>query len=100
VERRLCGGTAIDELDGGDLEEAGLGLTIAAALVACAALVLMSVPVAIALFHPALRLGWVGGVAGSLGVALGGVKVLAMAWAAGARLLRPHPAPASPAFAD
>jgi hypothetical protein len=100
VERRLCGGTAIDDLDGGDLEEAGLGLTLAAALVACAAILLVLVPIAVALFQPEVPLAWVGGIAAGAGAALGGVKLLAIAWAAGTRLLRPHPAPASPAFAD
>jgi hypothetical protein len=99
VERRLCGGTAIDDLDG-DLDEAGLGLTLAAAVVACAAILLVSVPVAIALFQPEVPVAWVGGVAGSVGAALGGVKLVAMAWAAGARLLRPHPVISSAAFAD
>ena len=94
------GGTAIDELDGGEIEDAGLGTVLAAALVACAALLLVLIPVAIALFQPVLPLAWMGGVAASFGAALGGVKLLAIAWAAGARLLRPHPAPASPAFAD
>ena len=82
------------------MEEAGLGMALAAVVVACAAILLALIPVAIALFQPVLPLAWMGGVAASFGAALGGVKLLAIAWAAGARLLRPHPAPASPAFAD
>ena len=94
------GGTAIDELDGGEMEDAGLGTALAAAMVACGAILLVMIPVAIALFQPVLPLAWMGGVAASFGAALGGVKLLAIAWGAGARLLRPHPAPASPALAD
>jgi hypothetical protein len=82
------------------MEDAGLGMGLAAVLVACAAILLPLIPVAIALFQPVLPLAWMGGVAATFGAALGGVKLLAIAWAAGARLLRPHPAPASPAFAD
>jgi hypothetical protein len=82
------------------MEEAGLGLALAAVLVACAAILLVLIPVAIAVFRPEVPLAWVGGVAASVGAALGGVKLLAIAWAAGARLLRRHRAPASPAFAD
>ena len=99
MERRLCGGTAIDELDD-ELEDAGFGWTVAALLVACAAILLVVVPVAIALFQPEAPPAWLDVAAGSLGAALGGVKLLAMAWAAGARLLRPHQVPGSPAFAD
>jgi hypothetical protein len=93
------GGTAIDELDD-ELEGAGLGVTVAAVLVACAAVLFVLVPVAIAMVQPEVPLAWVGGVAGSVGAALGGVKLVAMAWAAGARLLRPHPVTSSAAFAD
>ena len=100
MERRLCGGTAIDGLDGGEFEEAGLGLTLAAAFVVGTAFVLALIPVAIALFQPAPQLGWLGGIAGILGAGVGGVKVLAMAWGAGARLLGPHPVTATAAFAD
>jgi hypothetical protein len=82
------------------MKEAGLGGTLAALVVACAAILLVLIPVGIALFQPVLPLAWMGGAAAGLGAALGGVKLLAIAWAAGARLLRPHPAPASPAFAD
>ena len=93
------GGTAIDELDD-KLEGAGLGVALAAFLVACAAVLLVLVPVAIAVFQPQVPLAWVGGVAGSVAAALGGVKLVAMAWAVGARLLRPDPVTASAAFAD
>jgi hypothetical protein len=93
------GGTAIDELND-ELEGAGLGVTLAAVLVACAAVVLVLVPVAIAVFRPEVPLAWVGGAAGSVGAALGGIKLVAMACGAGARLLRPRPVTASAAFAD
>jgi hypothetical protein len=82
------------------MEDAGLGTAPAAVLVACAAIVLALIPVAIALFQPALPPAWIGGVAATFGASLGGVKLLAIAWAAGGRLLRPHPVPASRAFAD
>ena len=75
-------------------------MTLAAATVACAALLLALVPVAIALFQPEVPVAWMGGIAGCVGAALGGAKLLAMAWAAGARLSRPHPVTASAAFAD
>jgi hypothetical protein len=93
------GGTAIDELDG-DREEAGGGLTLAATLVACAAILLVLVPVAIALFQPEMPLAWASAIAGGVGAALGGVKLVAMAWGAGARLLRPQWVTASSAFGD
>jgi hypothetical protein len=82
------------------MEEADPGMALAAVLVACAAIALALIPVAIALFQPALPPAWIGVVAATFGASLGGVKLLAIAWAAGERLLRPHPAPASPAFAD
>jgi len=93
------GGTAIDELDD-KLEGAGLGVALAAFLVACAAVLLVLVPVAIAVFQPQVPLAWVGGAAGIVGATLGGVKLVAMAWGAGARLLSPDPVTASAAFAD
>jgi hypothetical protein len=93
------GGTAIDKLND-ELEQGGPGPTLAVLLVACAAILLVLVPVAVALFQPELQLAWVGGLAGSIGAALGGVKLVAMAWGVGARLLRPHPVTASAALAD
>ena len=75
-------------------------MTLAAAIVACGALLLALVPIAIALFQPEVPLAWMGGLAGCIGAALGGVKLLAMAWAVGARLMRPHPVTAPAAFAD
>lgn len=93
------GGTAIDELDG-DVEEAGRGLTLAATLVACVAILLVLAPVAIALFQLELPLAWASAVAGSVGATLGGIKLVAMAWGAGARLLRPRWVTASSAFGD
>jgi hypothetical protein len=93
------GGTAIDELDD-DLGEAGAGVTLATLLVACAALSLGLLPVVIALFQPVVALAWAGGVAGSLGAALAVVKLVAMAWGAGNRLLGEHPASVPAALAD
>ncbi len=93
------GGTAIDELND-EFEQGGLGPTLAVLLVACAAILLVLVPIAVALFQPALQVAWVGGLAVSVGGALGGVKLVAMAWGVGARLLRPDPVAASAALAD
>jgi hypothetical protein len=75
-------------------------LTLTAVLVACAAVLLVLAPVAIAWWRPEVPLALVGGVAGSIGAALGGVKLVAMAWGLGASLLRPHPVTASAAFVD
>ena len=49
------------------MKNAGLGTALAAALVACAAILLVLIPVAIALFQPVLPLAWMGGVAGTVG---------------------------------
>jgi hypothetical protein len=92
------GGTAIDELD--DLEEGGVGLTFAAGLVACAAISLALLPIVIVLFQPTVIVIWSGRLAGSLGFALAVVKLLAMAWGAGNRLLVWHPASVPAALAD
>ena len=75
-------------------------MTLAAAIVACGALLLALVPIAIALFQPEVPFAWMGGLAGCIGAALGGVKLLAMVWAAGARLMRPHQVTAPAALAD
>jgi hypothetical protein len=89
----------VDEL-GADLDGAGLGSPLAAVLVACAAIALVLIPVTIALFQPSVPLAWLGGAAGSFGVAVGGVKLVAMAWGAGTRLFGQHPASVSAALAD
>jgi hypothetical protein len=92
------GGTAIDELD--DLGEGGVGLTFAAGLVACAALSLALLPIVIALFQQTVAVVWAGRLAGSLGVAMAVVKLLAMGWGAGNRLLGWHPASVPAALSD
>ena len=73
---------------------------LAAALVACAAVLLAVVPVVIAIFQPVELLASAGGIAGSFGAALGVVKLVAMAWGAGNRLLGERQARVPAAFAD
>lgn len=57
-----------------------------------AALSLAALPGAIALRVLALPVEWVGAGLTLLGAALGGVKLIAMAWAIGGRFLIAHPA--------
>jgi hypothetical protein len=85
---------------GADLDGPGLGSALATVLVACAAIALVLIPVTIALFQPPVPLAWLGGAVGSFGIAVGGVKLVAMAWGAGTRLLGQHPASVSAALAD
>jgi len=77
-----------------------LGSALAVILVAAAALLLAVLPTAIALWVLALPGGWVGAGLGSLGTAVFGVKLIAMAWAMGARLSRDPTAGAALACAD
>jgi len=73
---------------------------LAATAIATAALVLVVSPAIIAMRFVALPSGWVGTGLGCLGAAVGGVKLIAMAWAVGGRLPAVHPASASVALAD
>jgi hypothetical protein len=77
-----------------------LGSALAEALVAVAALFLAVLPAAVALQVLALPVGWVGAALGSLGAALFGVKLIAVAWAMGTRLLIAHRARAAVVCAD
>ena len=72
----------------------GLGLASALALIAvvAAALLLAVLPAVIALRVLALPVEWVGAGLGTLGAALFGVKLIAMACAVGGRLSAAHPA--------
>lgn len=89
----------VDEL-APDLEGLGLGSALAVILVAAAALLLAVLPAAIALRVLALPGGWVGAGLGSLGTAVFGVKLIAMAWAMGTRPSRDPRAGAAVACAD
>jgi hypothetical protein len=83
-----------------DLEGLGLGSALAVSRVAAAALLLAVLPTAIALRVLALPGGWVGAGLGSLGAAMFGVKLIAMAWAMGTRLSRDPGAGAAVACAE
>jgi hypothetical protein len=68
--------------------------------IAATGLLLAVLPVVIALRLLELPSGWVGAGIGALGAALGGVKLIAMAWAVGARLSAGSPLRAAVAAAD
>ncbi len=75
----------VDESDA-DPDGSSLGRAIAAFLVGTIALSLAVLPAAIALRVLVLPVGWVGAGLGCLGAAVGGMKLIAMAWAMGTRL--------------
>jgi hypothetical protein len=83
--------------DGGSLNFVA---ALAAIAVATAALVLAVSPAMIAMRFVALPWGWVGTGLGCLGAAVGGVKLIAMAWALGWRLPVGHPPRAAVAAVD
>jgi hypothetical protein len=60
--------------------------------IAAAALSLLALPAAIALHVLAPAVEWVGAGLTFVGAALGGVKLIAMAWAVGGRFFAAHPA--------
>jgi len=78
-----------------ELEALSLIRTLAAIAIAAAALVLVVSPSVIGMRLVALPWAWVGTGLGCIGAAMGGVKLIAMAWAVGGRLLaRPSARPA------
>jgi hypothetical protein len=60
--------------------------------IAAVALLLMALPAAMALRLLGLSVEWVGAALTFLGALLGGVKLMAMAWAVGGRIFTAHPA--------
>ena len=89
----------VDEIEL-ELEETGIGTTVALLVVAGAASVLAILPAAIALHAPGVRPGWVAGALGTLAVVIAMGKVAAMAWGAGSRLWGLHRASVAAAYAD
>ena len=86
---------------GNELEAPGLAAAVAPIGVVTAALFLAVLPAAIALRVLSLPVGLYEAGLGFLGVAVGGVKLIAMAWAVGGRLSAAHPAgPAIAAIPD
>ena len=83
-----------------ELEHSRLTTALATLGVAAAALGLALLPALIALRLLELPFGWVGAGLGSLAAALGGVKLIAMAWAVGGRLLAGRPLGPAVATAD
>jgi hypothetical protein len=95
------GGTSIDDSD--DILEgagAGAGLTLAAVVLACLALLLALLPIVVAIVQPAFGPSWINGVAGGLAASVGVVKLVAMAWGAGSRLVGDTRPAYLPALAD
>jgi hypothetical protein len=84
----------LDRADGtgNELEAPGLAAAVAPIGVVTAALFLAVLPAAIALRVLSLPVGLYEAGLGFLGVAVGGVKLIAMAWAVGGRLSAAHPA--------
>ena len=89
----------VDETEA-DWGVAGAGLNLAARLVACFAIALALMAAALALFAPATPVAWVAANFGTFGAALGGVKLMAMAWGLGSRLWGGHPASVAAAYGD
>jgi hypothetical protein len=83
-----------------ELEGSSFLTVFGAAAIAVAALCLLLMPAVVALRVIDLPVTWVGAGLGFLGAGLGGVKLLAMAWAVGGRLLAGPPARPAVAAAD
>jgi len=83
-----------------ELEYSSVVSGLATLFVAVVAVVLAALPAIVALRLLHLPFGWVGAGLGSVGAALGGVKLIAMAWAVGGRLVADHPAALAVAKAD
>jgi hypothetical protein len=82
-----------------DLEDPGLGTTIAVILVACAAMSLAIFPAALALHAPGVPAGWALA-AGTLAAIIAVAKLAAIAWSAGWSLWSWHRASVAAAYAD
>lgn len=95
----MAGRPMVDQADA-DLAAAGLGLTLKVLLVACAAIAFALMPAAIALLAPAAPVARVAACFGTFVAALGGVKLVAMAWGLGSRLWGLHRASVATAYAD
>jgi hypothetical protein len=89
----------IDEPEA-ELDSSSFLTVLGAAAIAAAALCLLLLPAMVALRVLELPVTWVGVGLGFLGAGLGGVKLIAMAWAVGGRLLARPPARAAVAAAD
>lgn len=98
-ERDSCRRRGFDEPDA-ELEHLSVVSGIATLFVAAAALLLAALPSIVALQLLNLPFGWVGGSLEFVGAALGGVKLIAMAWAVGGRLFAGRPAGQAFATAD
>jgi hypothetical protein len=83
-----------------EVEPSSFGAALAAIAIVTAAVVLAVSPAVIAMRFVALPVGWVGTGLGCLGAAVGGVKLIAMAWAVGGRLPPGRPARSAVATAD
>jgi hypothetical protein len=83
-----------------DVEVAGYGSTFAVGLLALVALSLPALPTLAAVGLLAFPTGWLAAVLGCLGAAVTGVKLIAMAWALGARLSAMHRAGGAVVFSD
>jgi hypothetical protein len=89
----------IDEPDA-ELEHSSLVSGLATLGIAGVALVLAALPAFVALRLLNLPFGWVGAGLGFVGAAMGGVKLMAMAWAVGGRLFADRPPGHAAAAAD
>jgi hypothetical protein len=89
----------VDETDA-EFERTGWGSSLAVGLVGIVAASLAVLPALVAFRLITFPAGWVGAALGCLGAAVSGVKLVAMAWALGARLFRPHRVGAAIAYPD
>lgn len=99
MERESHRRPVVDEPEA-ELEGSSFVSALAMAAIAVAALLLAVLPALIALRLLELPVAWVGAGLGSLGAAVGGLKLIAMAWAVGGRLPAGHLARRAVAAAD
>jgi len=91
VERESCHRPVFDEPEA-ELDGSSFLSVLGAGAIAATALLLALLPALVALRFLEVPVAWVTAGLGSLGAAVGGVKLMAMAWAVGGRLLAGHPA--------